>query len=75
MFSICSGVWPRRFLPLPGGTSIDHHAHAPRLFAPAQPRDHRVLEQAAGLGHRTQMVAEEAQVELGERRPRARGCT
>ncbi len=54
---------------LPGGTSIDHHAHAPRLPAPAQPRDHRVLEQAAGLGHRTQMVAEEAQVELGERCP------
>ncbi len=64
MFSICSGVWPRR---LPGRwPAIDHHAHAPRLAAPAQPRDHRVLEQAAGLGHRAQVVAEEAKIELGE---------
>jgi hypothetical protein len=52
---------------LPGGTAIDHHAHPPRLAAPAQPRDHRVLEQAARLGDRAQVVAEEAQVELGER--------
>ncbi|GBC59025.1 hypothetical protein PSNTI_45250 [Stutzerimonas stutzeri] len=52
---------------LPGGTAIDHHAHPPRLAAPAQPRDHRVLEQAARLGDRAQVVTEEAQVELGER--------
>ncbi len=51
---------------LPSCTAIDHHAHPPRLAAPAQPRDHRVLEQAARLGDRAQVVAEEAQVELGE---------
>ena len=55
-------------LSLSARAAVHHHAHAPRLAAPAQPRDHRVLEQAAGLGHSAQVVAEEAQVELGERR-------
>src|SRR3546814_13100309 len=53
---------------LSGGPAIDDHAHAPRLTPPAQPRDHRVLEQPARLGHRPQVVAEEAQIELRERR-------
>ncbi|GBC59061.1 hypothetical protein PSNTI_45610 [Stutzerimonas stutzeri] len=55
-------------LPLAGHAAIDHHAHTPGLAAPAQPCDHRVLEQTARLGHRAQVMAEEAQVELGERR-------
>ena len=54
-------------LSLSARAAVHHHAHAPRLAAPAQPRDHRVLEQAARLGDRAQVVAEEAQVELGER--------
>ena len=55
-------------LSLSGHAAIDHHAHAPGLAAPAQPRDHGVLEQATRLGDRTQVMAEEAQVELGEGR-------
>jgi len=51
---------------LPGGAAIDPHAPPPRLAAPAQPRDHRVLEQAARLGDRAQVVAEESKVELRE---------
>ncbi|KWT88516.1 hypothetical protein APY03_3533 [Variovorax sp. WDL1] len=60
-------------LALSARAAVHHHAHTPRLAAPTQPRDRRILEQPARLGHRAQVVAEETQVELGERRAAGAG--